>query len=272
MSNKIVVMKLRLEVPDDISQLHIGGEVIRLMTWIGSYPGRMAPSPEAPSPEAPSPELSRLELSFSRAQLQAIQINPFGDLVWYPGDVTSLSQAFGPVMTDTAAKTFLEVNESRLRSGLIEAGQELISDFLREAREQDDDYGDDDDEDDDDEDDESEVASGSESFKVPAEVHSDDFISRARFDAAPWFATALPDQIRALAREGWGSGHTADSVAQLARDHYPAVEAVFEYVQRVADLPSHKDLRGYECTVDEDAARAWLKVHRPSLFQELSGE
>src|SRR5437879_738008 len=63
---------------------------------------------------------------------------------------------------------------------------------------------------------------------IEAEVHSDDGVHEVTFDAALWFAQATDDEIRDLAKCGWGGDYPADAVALFFEDSDPGDGAVAE--------------------------------------------
>lgn len=102
-------------------------------------------------------------------------------------------------------------------------------------------------------------------IRVPAYCYSDDHLFSAKFDAAPWLASAEPEQIEALARCGWGGDEPTDWVAEFMADKDKGVQAMFDHLRAIKDLPSHKDVCGFECNVDFEAARNWLRENRPEI-------
>ena len=94
---------------------------------------------------------------------------------------------------------------------------------------------------------------------IRAEVHSDDHVAEANFDATTWFEQASNEEIRALAEISWGGDMESDAVAQFFNtDSERDVAFVFTYVQ-------HKQDVGYECHVDSKDALRWIDVNRPHL-------
>jgi hypothetical protein len=100
-------------------------------------------------------------------------------------------------------------------------------------------------------------------FVIPAEVHSDDHAAEAAFDAAPWFAQASETEIADLAACEWRGDYPADEVAIWTAENTEndEINAVFAYIAIRRKVESI----GFECSVDEDAARAWLAANRPAL-------
>lgn len=105
--------------------------------------------------------------------------------------------------------------------------------------------------------------------RVSAEVHSDDRVFEAEFNAAAYLAQVGDDTIRDLAADGWGGGYASDYVAMFMADRNPRVAAVFEYLERF-NHDRIKDGIGYECHVNEEEALAWLKANRRPLYDELT--
>lgn len=103
--------------------------------------------------------------------------------------------------------------------------------------------------------------------RVPAVVYSDDHAKRATFPANRWFAVASDEEIRDLARIGWGYDLEADRIAYFLRDLYSQIEQVLEYC-RQSKWASTEPV-GFEVSVNKAQAMAWLATHRSDLWQEL---
>lgn len=103
---------------------------------------------------------------------------------------------------------------------------------------------------------------------IAASVHSDDHVIRAEFNAAPWFAKACDEEIFELAAVDFCNDYPADNVAQHFYDQagYEEVTRLFDYL---GDHPRKmtNDAVGFECEVDKYQAFAWIKEHRPDLFE-----
>jgi hypothetical protein len=106
---------------------------------------------------------------------------------------------------------------------------------------------------------------------IPAEAHSDDRVISAEFNAGPWFEQASDHEIRDLAGCGWGGDYPADAVAIGLAENDPGLGRLFGYLEIIAADPSKKNCRGFECRVDETAALEWLRIHRPSIWAQLTG-
>lgn len=105
--------------------------------------------------------------------------------------------------------------------------------------------------------------------KVPAECHSDNHVVQANFDAAPWLKRAPAKNIIALCKCGWGGDYPADQVAIDMARRIPRIKFMFEYV--FAQQSAGEDV-GYECHIQGDEARKWLKVNRPRIYAQLPKE
>jgi hypothetical protein len=99
-------------------------------------------------------------------------------------------------------------------------------------------------------------------FIVPAEVHSDDYEQETKFDALPWFQQASDEEIVALAKCEWGGDYPADAVAQHLSDSDPEIQTVLEWAE------DHDGI-GFECHVEEAAARKWIAENKPHLLPQI---
>lgn len=99
--------------------------------------------------------------------------------------------------------------------------------------------------------------------EVNAEVHSDDHVEQAEFEATQWFALANDDELRALIKCDFRGDYPADAVAEFFRGKDDAVDEVFTYLE--VSNKGRRDPLGFECVVDEGEARAWIEKHRPHL-------
>jgi hypothetical protein len=106
--------------------------------------------------------------------------------------------------------------------------------------------------------------------RVTASCHSDDFMVEVKeFDATLWFAQAEDDELRALRSEGYSGNSASDSVAEFMATYDSSVQAMFDHNDR---SPRSVELRGFECSVHEVQAEAWIAQHRPHLLAEEEGE
>jgi len=106
--------------------------------------------------------------------------------------------------------------------------------------------------------------------RVPAECHSDDHACDVTFDAAPWLKKAITKDIINLAKCGWGGDYAADQVALDMAGKVEAIADMFKYIE--ARNRVNKEHIGFECRVEEEEARAWLKVNRPRVYTKLPKE
>lgn len=103
---------------------------------------------------------------------------------------------------------------------------------------------------------------------VSATIHSDDYHSVAAFHANRWLSEASDDEVKELAAVNWGGDLEADEVAYFMEPLDLAVELVLDYSRTGMQLSG--DPMGFEVYVDGAETLAWLAVHRPGLFKELS--
>lgn len=99
---------------------------------------------------------------------------------------------------------------------------------------------------------------------VPAEVHTDDHVANADFDARMWLDQASLQDVLSLIEEDWRNCLEADGVAEFYMRSNSAVEAVSEHLH---NMP--KSVRGFECSVNGDAALAWLKLNKSDMFSQV---
>ena len=98
---------------------------------------------------------------------------------------------------------------------------------------------------------------------IRANVHTDDRHYDVDFDATAWFEQASDQEIIELADCGWRGDYPADAVAEFMADHNNQIQRLFDYLSH--DPRTGKDPIGFECSVNEGDARAWLKEHRPQI-------
>jgi len=103
---------------------------------------------------------------------------------------------------------------------------------------------------------------------IKAKCYSDDHCVEVAFDAARWFQQANDKDIIDLAGCGWGGDYAADAVAVYMAASDEHVAYMFKYLEA---RNGRRDAPGFECHVDEVAARVWLATHRPELLERLPG-
>jgi hypothetical protein len=110
-------------------------------------------------------------------------------------------------------------------------------------------------------------------LKVSAEAHTDDRKFEATFDATPWLFQASNDMLRDLANCGFGGDEPADRVARFFMDDEPSVTKIFRYLElRPRMNGPNSDEVGFECHVEAEQARGWIRANRPDLFESIWGE
>lgn len=95
---------------------------------------------------------------------------------------------------------------------------------------------------------------------IRAEVHTDDFMNTAKFDAAEYFETVDIEEIVRLELCDWGAAYEADNVAIFfdGKDGFEDVSSVFANTTRRR--------QGFECHIHRSDVMGWLYQHRPELF------
>lgn len=107
-----------------------------------------------------------------------------------------------------------------------------------------------------------------EGFAIKARAHSDDRVFEAEFDAVIWFEDATDDQIRELAKIGWGGDSAANEVAQFCKVSNQALVNMFCYLSLGRIAGAQKGCE-FECTVDRASVKDWLNKFRPHLVEEF---
>ena len=101
---------------------------------------------------------------------------------------------------------------------------------------------------------------------VQAEVHNDSQTTKVEFDAAPWFAQASDKEILDLAGIGWRGDYASDAVALHFESSDDDIADLLNFCRATMNT---RDPQGFECSVDEDQALAWLKQHRVGVWAQL---
>ncbi|WP_415913353.1 hypothetical protein [Neptuniibacter sp. QD37_11] len=107
-------------------------------------------------------------------------------------------------------------------------------------------------------------------LSIPAKVWADSHESSAEFDALPWFKQASDKEIKDLANIHWREDFAADAVAEYMIPHDKGVADVFGFANRVHGTPAYKDRDGFEVSVDSEAALAWLKTNRFTVYLDVA--
>ena len=103
---------------------------------------------------------------------------------------------------------------------------------------------------------------------VKAEVHTDDGLDQAYFDAALYFADPYTTDgaLLELARCGFGGDYPADDVARYFEDKDGDVTVLFCHHDALVGTPRET---GFECHVDRADAVKWIRAHRPYLLEAV---
>lgn len=116
------------------------------------------------------------------------------------------------------------------------------------------------------------VAINASEMHVSAEIHSDDHVFTANFCATEFFEHASEPELLALAECGWRGDYAADAVALFMEDKDTEVAFVLASVRERQDAGFDGDYSGFEVSVDEEEAMAWLKAKRPAVANMLAVE
>lgn len=104
-------------------------------------------------------------------------------------------------------------------------------------------------------------------YLVPAGVWTDDHTIEVEFDAALWLKDASDKDVIALAECEWCQDYAADAVAEGVTKKYWKVSAFFSGLALINSVRNEKS--GFECGVDSEAAKEYLKEHRNSLYWDV---
>ena len=100
---------------------------------------------------------------------------------------------------------------------------------------------------------------------IKAEVHTDDGLDQAYFDATLYFAD--PDttdgDLLELARCGFKGDYPADDVARYFDGKNADVTALFRHHHDLVGTPRET---GFECHVDPEDALMWIRKHKPYII------
>ena len=99
---------------------------------------------------------------------------------------------------------------------------------------------------------------------IHATAYSDDTVGIVVFDAAPYCEQASDEDLSIVSREGNDGGYASRFVAEWTKGRDPFLEILFAYLE--------KHHQGFSCSLDEGELLAWIKQHRPALFQRLEEE
>ena len=103
---------------------------------------------------------------------------------------------------------------------------------------------------------------------ITAETHSDDRAVEVNFDATPYFQKAPDEDLARLIECGFSGDQPADQVAIELAESNPEIGAMFTYLE-ARNGASRKSI-GFEVSVDEEDALAWLRENRRGAFRTLN--
>lgn len=103
---------------------------------------------------------------------------------------------------------------------------------------------------------------------ITAIAYSDDRHVEVSFDATPWFEQASDEELLALAKCDFGYREPADRVALWFSAFHIGMQKLFQYLEFCPVM--FKETVGFECSVDEQDAMAWMMQFKPGLFTTSS--
>ena len=101
--------------------------------------------------------------------------------------------------------------------------------------------------------------------RVPATAHTDDGAVVVPFDATPFFGSVNDDLILDLIDDGFAGGYGADAVAQELAEERNDLGRMLWYLENTNQRS--QEAVGYEVAVDAEAAKNWLRAHKPYLLE-----
>lgn len=103
---------------------------------------------------------------------------------------------------------------------------------------------------------------------IAAEAWSDCRQFNIKFDATLWAKQASDQALLDLGKCGFRGDYAADDVVLFMAKHDGKAASLFEFLQ-VVRYQINGDTNGFECAVDEDDLRNWLKEHKPHLIEKV---
>lgn len=108
--------------------------------------------------------------------------------------------------------------------------------------------------------------------EITAFAHSDDFKIEVDIDARPYLATADVEHLKILGEDGWQGDYTADEIFHRAESAgCPGARNLQDYLDLDVKQISGDDM-GFEVSIDEEKAMAWLEANRPEVHAALTAE
>lgn len=93
---------------------------------------------------------------------------------------------------------------------------------------------------------------------LSARAWTDDRVMDVSFDAGLWFRQASDEDVAKLAMVGWSREYPADEVAHFMAVKNEELADMFKYIEILTK--AGKGI-GFECEVNEEDAKKWLKAH-----------
>lgn len=108
-------------------------------------------------------------------------------------------------------------------------------------------------------------------MQIPAVAKSDDGVYEVEFDAVYYFQNTSDVNLLSLIKCNFAYDYPADDVVYYCAHCGPKPNVwlvkLLEYLEAIADIPSKKDVRGFECVIHTPDAVAWLQQHKPHLLK-----
>lgn len=102
--------------------------------------------------------------------------------------------------------------------------------------------------------------------RVTADIHSDDRVHDLQaVDVTRWFAQADEEDLECLWQDEWGGSETADEVTRFIEEENEAVSNLLEHCRKTSDV-------GFECYVNEEEAKTWIRTHRKEFWGQHCSE
>jgi hypothetical protein len=108
-----------------------------------------------------------------------------------------------------------------------------------------------------------------ENFMIKSEAHSDDYAVTVIFDATNWFESAADQDIINLIECDFGGDYAADDVVRFFIEKNTEVTDFFSYFEN-NPVMLNGDTVGFECHVNVDDAKNWIRSTKPHLISFLS--
>lgn len=104
---------------------------------------------------------------------------------------------------------------------------------------------------------------------IRAEAWSDCRQVKIEFDATLWAEQASDQALIALGQCGCRGDYPADDVVIYMANHDEKAKSLFAFLEIVQHQPISGDTNGFECAVNEDDFRKWLKDNKPYLVEQV---